>query len=271
MLIAVDTGGTKTLIASFSEDGTLGESFKFETPKDKTDYINLLKTTIDAHYPADSIDAIVVALPGHTDPKTGRLIDANHLNWHDFDAKAVLSETYNCPILIENDANLAGLAEARRLSPVPGNCLYITISTGIGTGIITDGHINPTFSESESGDMVLEYKGTLDLWEDIASGKAIYETYGHYAHDITDEKTWQEIADKISRGLLTLIPILRPEIIIIGGSIGTYFDRYSKTLIELLDSQLPHVPLIVAANHPEQAVIYGCYYYALDNPTPAAS
>jgi glucokinase len=57
-------------------------------------------------------------------------------------------------------------------------------------------------------------------------------------------------------------------LIIIGGSIGTYFDRYSDQLEKILKEKLPdHIPCpkFVAAKHPEQAVIYGCYYHALDN------
>jgi glucokinase len=67
---------------------------------------------------------------------------------------------------------------------------------------------------------------------------------------------------------LAVIPILQPDIIIIGGSMGTYFDKYSKHLLGLLKEKLPAItpcPKFVQAKYPELAVIYGCYYYALDN------
>ena len=48
----------------------------------------------------------------------------------------------NAPVLLENDANLAGLGETRQLKKIPAQSLYVTISTGIGSGIITDGHID---------------------------------------------------------------------------------------------------------------------------------
>ncbi|NCS83274.1 ROK family protein, partial [Candidatus Saccharibacteria bacterium] len=63
------------------------------------------------------------------------------------------------------------------------------------------------------------------------------------------------------------IPVLQPDVIIIGGSIGTYFERYDSDLTAILKDKLPdHIglPRLVQAQHPEEAVIYGCYYYALD-------
>ena len=57
------------------------------------------------------------------------------------------------------------------------------------------------------------------------------------------------------------------DVIIIGGSVGTYFDRYHEYLEGILVEHLPaHIPCpkIVQAQHPEEAVIYGCYYYGKD-------
>lgn len=263
MLVAVDTGGTKTLVADFSKQGSIGRQARFATSHDTDEYVATLYKTIESMYGASrDIEAIIVGLPGRVEKDI--LVRARNLSWENFDIKAKLSAYYSCPILVNNDANLAGLGETRQLSPVPTSCLYITISTGIGTGIITDGVIDPYYTESEGGQMILEYEGILQRWENFGSGKAIHERYGKYARDITDEATWKEIANKISRGLLALIPTLRPELIIIGGSIGTYFDRYEKHLLDLLHEHLHYVPPIMAANHPEEAVIYGCYYYALD-------
>lgn len=267
MLIAVDTGGTKTLVASFSEAGILENSQKFPTPTDTDEYINQLTATIRSVADGGAIDSIVIALPGIV--KNGIALWCNHLGWKNFDVRAVL-ETYfpNIPLLVENDANLAGLAETRSLSSVPDSSLYVTISTGIGTGMITGGVIDPGLRLSEGGRIMIEFDGIVREWESFASGSAIHATYRRFARDITDEATWNQIADRISRGLLVLIPMIQPDIIIIGGSIGTYFERYDNQLRALLTEKLPahiSVPPCVKAAHPEEAVVYGCYYYALDN------
>lgn len=267
MLVTVDTGGTKTLIASFSESGVLGEQIKFPTPPNSADYVALLRQTLIDTYGKQEVEAIIVALPGII--RNGIAVWCNNLKWKNFDVglalKGVLGET---PILVENDANLAGLAETRALHTTPTMSLYVTVSTGIGTGITTNGHIDPGLRYSEGGRALVEFDGIVREWESFASGQAIYNTYGKYARDITSQRTWHQIADRISRGFLVLIPILQPDIIIIGGSIGTYFEQYAEQLKNILKEKLPaHIPVpkIVQAQHPEQAVIYGCYYYALDS------
>lgn len=266
MLVAVDTGGTKTLVASFLEDGQIGEQFKFLTPKTTSEWTTLLKNVLETHFGSESIDAIVVAMPGIV--KNGVAIWCNNLKWANFDVASALKGVLgDAPLFVENDANLAGLAETRQLKKIPALLLYVTVSTGIGSGIITEGLINPDLRYSEAGRSLVEFDGTVREWESFASGKAIYEAYGKYARDITSKRIWYNIADRISRGFLAIIPVLQPDIIIIGGSIGTYFEHFGKDLNGLLKEHLPaHIPApkLIQAKHPELAVIYGCYYYALD-------
>ena len=266
MLVAVDTGGTKTLVASFLEDGRIGEQFKFPTPETTIDYTVLLREVLETHFGNETVDAIVVAMPGIV--KNGVAVWCNNLKWMNFDvARALKGVLNNAPLFVENDANLAGLAETRQLKEIPALSLYVTVSTGIGSGIITEGKINPDLRYSEAGRSLVEFDGMVREWETFASGKAIYKAYGKYARDITSKRIWHKIADRISRGFLAVIPVLQPDVIIIGGSIGTYFEHFGKDLADLLKEHLPaHIPApkLVQAKHPELAVIYGCYYYALD-------
>lgn len=267
MLVVVDTGGTKTLVASFNSKGILGAQTKFPTPKNQEEYIKALKQILTENYSDKKVEAIVIAIPGII--KEGIATWCPNLGWKNFDVasalKGVLGKT---PIFIENDANLAGLSETRMLKSKPALSLYVTVSTGIGSGVIIDGHINDAMRHSEAGHALVEFDGAVREWESFASGRAIYKIYGKYARDITSVRTWNQIADRISRGFLAVIPILQPEIVIFGGSIGTYFDKYSKQLTAILKEKLPSFipcPKFVQAKYPELAVIYGCYYYALDN------
>jgi glucokinase len=266
MLVTVDTGGTKTLVAGFGRDGRIGRTIKFPTPRKQEDYVTLLREILQENYSHERVEAIVVALPGIV--KDGVAIWCNNLGWKNFAAQKALSGVLgDAPVLIENDANLAGLAETRALKPMPLSSLYVTVSTGIGTGIIINGRIDPGLQKSEGGRMLVEFDGVVREWESFASGKAIYATYEKYARDITSKRTWHQIADRISRGFLAVIPLLQPDVIVIGGSIGTYFDRYGEQLEGILREKLPpHIPCptLRQAKHPETAVIYGCYYYAID-------
>lgn len=267
MLITIDTGGTKTLITSFSREGKPGQEYKFATPKNEDDYIGTLSELIHENYLQKSrtIDAIVVGVPGMV--RNNIAVWCVNLGWRNFDiAKRLGALVPDVPVWLENDANLAGLSETVRLKKQPRNSLYVTISTGIGTGITAEGKIDPNMSMSEGGHMLIEYDGRLRQWESFGSGRAIYETYGKYARDITNPTIWTHISDKIARGFLVMIPMIMPDVIIIGGSIGTYFDRYKDPLKKLIRDQLPdHIPMpeFRQAKYPEEAVIYGCYYHGI--------
>lgn len=244
----------------------MGESIKFPTPKDTAEYTKVIRETLRERYGNQQVDVVVIAIPGII--KDGVAVWCKNLQWKNFDVRTALEGVLgDAPILVENDANLAGLGEARVLDPTPNTVLYLTISTGIGSGLITGGHIDPGMRYSEAGRIMLEHDGKLDEWENFASGRSIVETYNQFARDITDDRTWQQIAHRISRGFLVVIPIIQPEIIVIGGSVGTYFERYGHHLQDIVESSLPlniSCPQIIQAQHPEEAVIYGEYYYAVD-------
>ena len=267
MLITVDTGGTKTLVTAFDRQGKPGDSFRFPTPKNEDDYIGTLGELIHEQYVSKNkkIDALVIGTAGLI--SDNKVVNSPNLGWDNFDiAKKLSGVVQDAPIWLENDANLAGLSETIRLKKQPRNSLYVTISTGIGTGVIADGIIDHNMAMSEGGHMLIEYDGKLREWEHFASGKSIKETYGKYARDIESRHVWNQIADKISRGFLVLIPMISPDVIIIGGSIGTYYDKYIDSLTKMISKQLPEfipMPKFYQAKHPEEAVIYGCYYYGI--------
>lgn len=266
MLVTVDTGGTKTLVASFSADGEVYESVKFPTPQKEILFIAQLTETITTLAKDKQLDGIVVAMPGIV--KEGVAIWCNHLGWENFDVKTLLQKQFPVtPILVENDANLGGLGETRMLATIPSSVLYVTVSTGIGTGVITNGRIDPGLRLSEGGRSLVEFDGMVREWESFAAGSAIYKAYNKLGKDIHSKRTWLQIADRISRGFLALVPMIQPDVVIIGGSMGTHFAKYSEQLTGILKEKLPgHIPcpVFVNAAHPEQAVIYGGYYYALD-------
>ena len=271
MIITIDTGGTKTLIAGFSERGKILAKTKFPTPKQPKKYINAisenLKDLFEEYFNQGQGEAISVAMPAVIEE--GIVIWAQNLRWRNFDVKSELQTVFGkkIPIFVENDANLAGLSEARLLEKPENTVLYLTVSTGIGAGIISENNINRGLRKSEAGRIIVEYDGSMREWENFASGKAIFETYGTYVRDITRPKIWLNISDRISRGLLVLIPIVQPEIIIIGGSVGSQFEKYGRMLTNIVKDRLPTnipCPRIVKAQNPEEAVIYGCYEYAKD-------
>ena len=155
MIVTIDTGGTKTLVTSFADNGHMGKPLKFPTPKEPKAYVAELKRVVRERYSDKKVDVIVIALPGII--KNGTAVWCQNLGWADFHASRLLRDLLpGVPVLIENDANLAGLAETRLLRTIPNCSLYVTVSTGIGTGVCTNGYIDPGMRYSEAGRALVE-------------------------------------------------------------------------------------------------------------------
>ncbi len=261
MYLAVDVGGTKTLVASFSDAGKLSPPLKFPTAPDYQQFLADLKAQL-AKLPEQDWQAAAVAVPGRLDRQRGIVLALGNLPWPNEPIEADIEQLTHCPVMIENDAKLAGLSEAILIKDDFKNVLYVTIGTGIGTAVITDGIINPHFVSSEAGHMLLEHRGKLVRWEDFASGRAIQQQFGKHASDISDPEAWQQIARNLAIGLIDLIATLTPEVIVIGGGVGVHFEKFAAPLEKILKSyQNPmlEIPPIRQAQRSEQAVLYGCF------------
>ncbi len=262
MYVGVDVGGTKTLVAVLDAHGNIIERNKFPTPKKYSDFLRRLEQTL-AQLTDRNFRAAAVGLPGRLDRPNGHLIRLANLSWENEAVQADCEKLLNCPVLIENDANLAGLSEAM-LQPNYDKVLYITISTGIGTGFAYKRQLDPSFIDIEGGQILLPHKDKLMRWELFASGRAIYKHFGKPAANIpaSDIKAWHYVVHNLLVGFFANIAIVEPDLIIIGGSIGTYFDRYGEHLqkeLERHEVRVVKIPRLVQAKRPEDAVLYGCY------------
>lgn len=265
MYLGIDIGGTKTLLAVFSQSGELKLSYKFPTNPDyeqfKLDLVQSIKEQLGQY----QFTQCCCAAPGRVDRDKGVAIGFGNLGWSNTPIKPDLEKLLGIPVVVENDANLAGLSEAQLVREKYNKVLYITISTGIGDGIIIDGVIDQSLADSEAGHMILEHDGISEIWEHFASGKAILAKYGKIAADIDDPEIWKVISKNISRGLIDIIATIQPDVVIIGGGVGTHFHKYGKFLNEELQNykaevgSVVNIPLVIGAQRPEDAVIYGCY------------
>lgn len=261
MYLGIDIGGTKTLLGVFSDRGTLKQKIRFETPKDYENFLAVLQRNLRL-LTTDDFKVACVAAPGKINRISGVVTAFGNLPWKNAPLQANIEKIVHAPAIVENDANLAGLYESKNIVKSYKKILYVTISTGIGTGVITDGIIDPELADSEGGHLLLEYGGKLRTWESFASGKAIQRRFGKQARDIYDHDTWQRIARDISRGMIDLIAMIQPDIIIIGGGVGTHFERFDDLLraeLKKFETPLTPVPPLRRAKRPEEAALYGCY------------
>ncbi|MGH7196189.1 MAG: ROK family protein [Candidatus Saccharimonadales bacterium] len=266
MITAVDVGGTKTLIAQFDKALQPVNELRFATSADPAEFLQELTRQLEQF---NSISALSIGVPGVVDDK-GTIVRCGNLPWHNLPLKRLLTEHYNCPIYIENDANLAGLAEINALPKTPPLGVYITLGTGIGSGIYVQGRLLPALSPSEAGHMIFWHEDKWQEWEDFASGKAIKQHFNKMAKELHEPQEWQWVAEHLAIGLGAIIPMLQPSVIVFGGGVSTQFEQFQHLLQEQLKRRIPHYisqPELRKAKHPEEAVLYGCYYYATHQQT----
>lgn len=262
MYLGIDIGGTKTLAAVLTDDGVIQEKVKFPTNADYDQFLVELADTVRG-FSVQDYTACGLAMPVTVfDRKNGIGVNFGNLPWKNVPIHADVEKIAGCPVVIDNDAKLGGLSEALLLKAEFSKVMYITVSTGIGLSFVEDSVIDENFGDGGGRSMLFEHNGALTPWESFASGRAIVDRYGKMAMEITDEETWSKIVRDLAPGILQLIAIMQPEVIVIGGSVGTYFERYGHLLIaELKRYELPliKIPAIRGAQRPEEAVVYGCY------------
>jgi glucokinase len=262
--IGVDLGGTK--IATSLTDSTgklLSADFRPTNVIDGADRVlQNIGDSIGAVMEGvdrSRIKGIGVASPGPVDIKRGLIVDAPNLRWKDFELVKHLEEIFKIPCVLENDANAAAIGEqlfgvARNVADL----IYITVSTGIGGGIISNGRIlhGRNDAAGEIGHMCVAIDGPVcgcgkrGCLEAVSSGTAIANEAKRLlktgreslilikagnqldavnAHIVADafrqgDPLAQEILEKaftyLGISIANLVQLLNPEMIIIGGGVS---------------------------------------------------
>jgi predicted NBD/HSP70 family sugar kinase len=269
MYLGIDVGGTKTLLAIFTKEGEILRESKFPTPEDYDQFKKELESNI-SKLGSDGLVAAGIGIPGLIDHKTGESVDAGgNLPWKHINLKNDVQKILpGARVFMHNDAKLAALSEAILRHRKYKRVMYLTISTGIGGGVITNDKIDDAFVNFEPGRMRFEFEGKNQMWEQFASGKALFKRYGERASELDDPAAWREYAGLLAVGFEELLPTVQPDLIIIGGGAGAHLEKFEEYLLDELNrfkDPLVPVPKIIKAQRPEEAVIFGCYDYIVQN------
>jgi len=266
MYITIDIGGTKTLVALMAVDGSIKESIKFPTPKNYNEFKIILADTV-SKITTNTIHLVCVAAPGKIDHNSGVVIAFGNLPWQNVPVRGDVQSITKATVLIQNDAKLAALSEARLLSPPRHKVIYLTVSTGIGSGTVINNVLDPDLLDAEVGHMKFEREGKLVNWESFASGKAIVKRFGKLASEIDDPAIWKVISRDLAMGIIDIAANIQPDVVIIGGGVGSHFHKYGhfiKAELKKYEDPMVKIPEIVQAKNPEEAVIHGCYQLIKD-------
>ena len=188
------------------------------------------------------IQAIGVGFGGPTDDATGSVVTSHQVGgWDSFPLTAWLTEQFEVPAFVCNDADVAGLGEAlhgagRGLSPV----FYVTVGSGVGGGLVVDGQIYRGVGRgaTELGHLIAEGGRTV---EQLASGFGIEgrarelelpfataREVGEAAHtgDRDAIKLLRGATNSLAVGLTHVITLLCPAVIVVGGGVSLIGEQH---------------------------------------------
>ncbi|MFD1358171.1 ROK family glucokinase [Fictibacillus halophilus] len=148
-LVGVDLGGTTIKVAFITLDGHIVEKWEIPTniSEDGKHIVSDIAQSIDAKLDQlsekrEKLAAIGMGAPGFIDMKTGFIYHAVNIGWRDYALKDELEKATGLSVTIDNDANIAAIGEMwRGAGDGEGNLLMVTLGTGVGGGIIVNGHI----------------------------------------------------------------------------------------------------------------------------------
>jgi glucokinase len=237
----VDIGGTKCLVSVTGDLGRPGPPLVRPTPTGD-DPGDFLAGMLDSVRGGSGLEAIAVSTPGPFDRERTILINPPGLSeaWHGLNLRATLGERFHCPVLAENDANCAALAEAhfgagRGFRTV----VYYTVSTGIGAGVVRDGKLVISRHDTEAGHQVIWpahlggppcHCGGHGCLEALASGNAIRRRFGRAAEELDDPSAWADIGRWLGLAVVNTVALLDCDVVVFGGGVTNAWERFDQEL-----------------------------------------
>jgi len=278
-VIGIDLGGTNVRTAVVNAQGEMLARDQRITPAEEGSdavVMSILESVnrilAQVHVDVSDLGAVGLACAGLSNPETGVLYTSPNIPaLKDVPLAGLVERELGKKVFLMNDANAAAVGELY-LGAARGarNFIYVTLSTGIGAGVVIDGEIyaGSTGLASEPGHMVIDdqgpvcYCGSRGCWEPLASGTAlaryarqgiqegiktsILDYVGGDAEKVTAEDVLKAAQDGdslakeviartayyVGVGLANLINIFNPELIVIGGGLTNIGDMLLEPAYE---------------------------------------
>lgn len=228
---ALEAGGTKMVCAVGNENGEIFEriSIPTETP-------DITMPKIIDYFKDKEIEALGVGCFGPIDLNRnsetyGYITTTPKLAWANYNIVGALKDALHIPVGFDTDVNGSALGEATwGITKGLENSMYITIGTGIGAGVISNGKLLHGMLHPEAGHVLLRkhpddtYEGKCPYHktclEGLAAGPAIEARWGKKGVELADKKeVWEMEAYYIAQALVDYIVILSPQRIVLGGGV----------------------------------------------------
>lgn len=227
-----DIGGTKTRL-SVSLDGKSIEPPVIvptqEKFSDEMKHLKEISSELMDHKPTAAIGGMAGSL---SKSKDTLIVSPNLPDWSGKNIKESLEKIFGIQTLLENDAAMAGLGEAKYGAGKDHKIIaYITISTGVNGVKIVDGKIDSNIFGFEIGHQIINFDASHDFTnygrgtlEDYIGGRSLQLRHGDQIWHEQDKALWEDISYHASLGIYNTILHWSPEIVIIGGTLGLSLD-----------------------------------------------
>ncbi len=281
---ALEAGGTKMVAAIADENGNIIDRASFPT-------LTPLETmpVLIEYFKKWQLSALGIGTFGPADLNKGSatygyITSTPKTAWKFYDILGEFKRALNIPVGFDTDVNAAVLGEATYgCMQGVSDGIYITIGTGIGVGVLSNGHLLHGMLHPEAGHILIaknpadHYAGKCPYhgccFEGLAAGPAIEGRYGKKAFDLVDQAdVWELEAEYIAKALVNYILILAPKKIVLGGGVmhqEQLFPLIRKKTVDLLAGYINTKEIadidsyIVAPSLNDNQGILGCVALAL--------
>jgi glucokinase len=262
-VLGLDIGGTKLAAGVVGPDGEVLAFAVCPThaergPRDGLERLFELGRRVVAESGLDGgVTAVGIACGGPLDAESGVLVRPPHLpGWEDVPVAALAGEAFERPVVLDNDATAAAAGEYRYGAGVGTlNMVYLTISTGVGGGVVLDGrlHRGAAGNSAELGHVTVDCDGRpcpgcrrTGCLEAYVSGTAIaaraHEALAEWEGtsvlagrdeltaaevaaaaregDVLAQAVWDETTLMLACGVVSIVNAYEPELVVIGGGVS---------------------------------------------------
>jgi glucokinase len=272
--LAIDIGGTKFSMAVFHPDGRMiARETRATDRAGGPDWMVAQIASIGKAWKNDiGFRNCGIGFGGPVDYAAQRVALSTHVRgWNDFDLTGFVTSELGVPAIMDNDANVGALGEAHHGAGVGCDPLfYMTLSTGIGGGIVSDGKVyrGANSYAGEVGHLAIRPDGPVCLcgsrgcFERMCGGLWLERDNGRPATDLMYDSTFvKRYVVDLALGLKAAIMILNPARLVIGGGISKAGDRLFLPLREEVRRQITTWSRaridIVPAALADDSVLYG--------------
>jgi glucokinase len=263
-VLGIDVGGTKIAVAHVA-DGEVRASLEVPTPLESTDALLAAITGLVREVSAKTgrPDAIGLGVPSQIDFATGTVRSSMNIPLADVPLRARLEEQLGVPVFVDNDANVAALAEHARGGAE--NLVMLTLGTGVGGGVVIGGQLfrGATGLGAELGHIVIHGDGpncpgmcpNRGCLEAYCSGSALERDATELARDLPDSplaqaaeeggrvrgrvvvelarrgdrdalRLLEELGRNLGIGIATIVNVFEPRQVLIGGGLSRAADLF---------------------------------------------